>query len=107
MKLQLISALEFSILTRWVRQARDAEEPAEDQADLWAQLKRLRKQRVSCALIQDTPLRIRVFCSAVDLGLEGLDLSDDFIEGWCVTDDHFPHPGIVIPKSGSEFGVWG
>ncbi len=34
----------LSTLTRWVRQDRDAEEPAEDQADLRAELKRLRKE---------------------------------------------------------------
>ena len=32
----------LSTLTRWVRQDRDAEEPAEDQTDLRAELKRLR-----------------------------------------------------------------
>jgi transposase len=34
----------LSTLTRWVRQDRDSEEPAEDQADLRAELKRLRKE---------------------------------------------------------------
>ena len=57
--------------------------------------------------LRATPLRICVLRSVVDLGLEGLDRSDDFIEGWCVTDDHFPHPGIVFSKSDSEIGVWG
>jgi len=34
----------LSTPTRWVRLDRDAEEPAEDQADLRAELKRLRKE---------------------------------------------------------------
>jgi hypothetical protein len=37
--------------------------------------------------LRATPSRVCAPWSAVDLGLEGLDLSDDFIEGWCVTDD--------------------
>ena len=34
----------LSTLTRWVRQDRDAEEPVEDQPDLRAELKRLRRE---------------------------------------------------------------
>ena len=34
----------LSRLTRWVRQDRDAEEPVEDQPDLQAELKRLRRE---------------------------------------------------------------
>lgn len=34
----------LSTLTRWVRQDRDAEEPIEDQPDLRAELKRLRRE---------------------------------------------------------------
>lgn len=34
----------LSTLTRWVRQDRDAEEPVEDQPDLRAELKQLRRE---------------------------------------------------------------
>lgn len=40
--------------------------------------------------------------SAVDLSLESFDLSQNFIEGGHVTDDHFPHARIVFSKLSGE-----
>ena len=59
----------------------------------------------SSARTQIWKVQLRARPSAVDLSLKRFDPSEDFIELWCVTDDHFPHSGIVFSERGGEVGV--
>lgn len=54
----------LSTLTRWVRQERDAEEPVEDQPDLRAELKRLRRENAVLKQERDI-LEIGRHCGAI------------------------------------------
>ncbi|UWQ45847.1 IS3 family transposase [Leisingera aquaemixtae] len=75
----------LSTLTRWVRQDRDAEEPAEAQADLRAELKRLRKENAVLKQERDILKKAAAFSASMSFAFIEAEKASSPISRMCQT----------------------